>query len=428
MKLLKFLIFSFLILSGCEDLPFTDEDIYSKDSKLETTEEETKKEQNNFQAETETPPLKKQKAISINIEEKEIIAETERESLKAPLPEGIEESLEKEIKVSITDSSLEDNEEVTDSNVAETKEKVTEWKISRTETERQIPEIESLEESKPLLSPDEITIVSGVLELEKDTVIQNRKVVLNMVTITTFEHDLSIKAEEFISNHSLIQNFKEKLKAKKGKRGRDGGDILIETETTQGELQLVLNGEDAGRGKGWRKISKRRREKLRGQKGKDGRNAIYRTFCQDLSILIITIDRHCWDECVFPPTRGTSGEDGRQGLPGLNGKRGGDSGSFYLKALKLSDFHLTSIKRNPGIGSKGSKGSSGGLGGKKGRNGKDKKKLCNVDLPYPERGKKGKKGPRGKNGKNGRKGKVCLEKLFEDNFFENQQQENVICY
>ena len=424
MKHLIFLIFSFLILSGCEELPFTDEDIQDIVPELETTEPETEEEQNHFQGENETPPLKNQKEISINIEEKEITAATEIENLKTPLPEGIEESLEKGVKVSITDNSLEDNREAVDSG---NKEKVTEWKISRKETERQIPETEPIEEKEPL-SPDEITIVSGVLELEKDTVIQNRRVVLNMVTVKTFEHDLTIRSEEFVSNHSVIQNFPEKLKAKKGKSGRNGGDILIETGIAQGKLQLVLNGENAGRGKGWRKISKRKREKLRGKAGRDGRNAVYRTFCKDLSILVITVDRHCWEECVSPPTMGEDGGDGKRGLPGLNGKRGGDSGSFHLKAFELSDFQLTSIKKNPGIGSKGSKGSYGGLAGRRGSNGSDSKMLCDNELPYPKRGKKGKKGPRGKDEKNGREGKVCLEKLFENQSFANQREENIICY
>ena len=124
---------------------------------------------------------------------------------------------------------------------------------------------------------------------------------------------------------------------------------------------------------------------------------------------------------------GEDGGDGKQGLPGHNGKRGGDSVSFHLKAFELSEFHLTSIQNSPGTGSKGSKGS---LGGKKGRNGKDRKKLCNVDLPYPERGRKGKKGPRGKDGENGKKGTVCLEKLFNGkrNSFGSEREESVICY
>ena len=128
-----------------------------------------------------------------------------------------------------------------------------------------------IEEEIEPLSPDEITIVSGVLELEKDTVIQNKRVVLNMVSVKTFEHDLTIRTEEFESNHSVIQNFPEKAKAKKRKPGKDGGDILIETGIAKGKLQLVLNGEDAGRGRGWRRISSKDRDRLRGREGKDGK-------------------------------------------------------------------------------------------------------------------------------------------------------------
>ena len=59
----------------------------------------------------------------------------------------------------------------------------------------------------------------------------------------------------------------------------------------------------------------------------------------------IVLDRDCWQECRVNPTRGGNGEDGRQGYPGYDGKRGGNSGSFYLQAFNLSDFHLTNVKK-----------------------------------------------------------------------------------
>ena len=128
------------------------------------------------------------------------------------------------------------------------------------------------------------------------------------------------------------------------------------------------------------KISKRKRESLRGRPGEDGWDAVYRTFCQDIYIPIIsvTVDRNCWDECILPPTMGEAGGDGRRGLPGFKGKRGGDSGSFHLKAFELSEFHLTSIQKSPGYGSKGSKGSYGGLAGYRGINGRDRKKTLQL--------------------------------------------------
>ena len=217
----------------------------------------TKAEADSFDTETLSP--KNQKEISITIEERESVPDTrEAKNLNPSRVEEITESFGGEVKVSITDSSLEDHEEALDSDFTETKEKVTEWKISRRETERQIPENEipesddPPEEVKPPLSEDEITLISGVFELEKNTVIQNRKVVLSMVTVKTFEYDLTIRAEEFVSNYSVIKNFPEEQKAKRGQSGRDGGDILIETGIAQGELQLILSGENAGRENGWR--------------------------------------------------------------------------------------------------------------------------------------------------------------------------------
>ncbi|MCZ0932440.1 MAG: hypothetical protein OXJ52_04730 [Oligoflexia bacterium] len=77
-------------------------------------------------------------------------------------------------------------------------------------------------QEKPFLD-EEITLISEDLELTEDAVIQNGQVVLDMVTIKTFEYDLFIIAEEFVSNHSIIRNFSEGGKAKKLQNGRNGG-------------------------------------------------------------------------------------------------------------------------------------------------------------------------------------------------------------
>ena len=445
MKVLIFLIFNLFILFGCDELPFTNEDIHIETSKPETVQEEIKEEPDNIQTENEIPIPRNQRETFITIEEKEIVTDTnEAENSRTLIIEEIPESLEKEVKVSITDSSLEEAEE--DFDITDTKEKVTEWKISRRETDIQIPkneisESKPPEEVKPPLSEDEITLISEDLELEEDTVIQNRKVVLNMVAIKTFEHDLTIKSEEFVTNHSVIQNFLEGQKAKKREHGKNGGNILIEAESAKGELQLILNGEEAGRVSNQEIISKKERAKLKGRRGQRGRDAVYKTHCRSggvslslafVPIVSIPMGQKCQDECVSPPTAGQNGGNGLQGIPGSAGKNGGNSGSFYLTAFELSDFHLTSIQNNPGIGSKGSRGSVGGFPGVRGRNGRDRKKLCNYKLPPTSKGKKGKRGPSGRNGENGRKGTVCMEKLIEDTKSSwergNHQKENTICY
>ena len=262
-----------------------------------------------------------------------------------------------------------------------------------------------------------------------------------MVAIKTFEHDLTIKSEEFVSNHSVIQNFPEGQKAKKREHGKNGGNILIEAENAKGELQLILNGEEAGRVSNQEIISKKERAKLKGRRGQRGRDAVYKTHCRSrgvslslgfVPIVSIPVGQKCQDECVSPPTEGQNGGNGLQGIPGSDGKNGGGSGAFYLTAFELSDFHLTSIQNNPGTGSKGSRGSLGGWSGVRGRNGRDSKKLCNHKLSPTSKGKSGKRGPKGKNGRNGKRGTVCLEKLIEDTDSSwergNQQKENTICY
>ena len=99
-------------------------------------------------------------------------------------------------------------------------------KNSPPELEEEPPEIKTHEE----ILEEEITFISEDMNLKKDTVIQNRKVVLDMITIKTFEHNFFILAEEFISNHSVIQNF-------------SCGNIQVEAGIAKGELRLILNGE-----------------------------------------------------------------------------------------------------------------------------------------------------------------------------------------
>ena len=279
-------------------------------------------------------------------------------------------------------------------------------------------ETPNTDEKSEQISEEETTIISEDLELSENLVIQNRKVVLDMMTIQTLQHNLTIIAEEFISNHSFIRNFPEGQTAKDKIDGRSGGHVLIKAKTAKGSLGLTLSGENGGYVHK-RPISRRERGKISGRNGGNGYNAIYDTWCRDIYIPLglgllpgkIVIDKDCWQECRVNPTRGGNGEDGRQGYPGYDGKRGGDSGSFYLQAFNLSDFHLTDVQKTIGLGSRGGKGSAGGYGGERGKNGRDREGLCSSNLPRPKRGSKGNRGRRGKNGINGIEGKVCLENL-----------------
>ena len=345
------LLSGFLIFCGCEELPFTNEDIIASTERPKNT-----KEPDTIQTES-----------------------------KPPLPEKKEEA-----------------------------------PVIQEETEE-----EKENEEPPFLEGD-ITLISEDLELKEDTIIQNRKVVLDMVLIKTFEHDLFIRAEEFISNHSIIRNFPESEKAKKSQNGRNGGNILIKTEKAIGELQLVLNGEEAGRVPRRAFISKSEKERLRGKNGNDGQDAVYRKVCHSITLPfrlspignIPLFPGHsvkkCWYECASSPTAGEDGGRGRRGIPGHNGKNGGDSGSFHLKAFEFSDFHLVNIKNIPGLGSPGGKGSLGGYGGKKGKNGNDRRRLCDTKLSRTEKGDKGRRGRMGNNGIDGKKGEVCIEKLIPE--------------
>ena len=358
-----FLFFAFFVFSACEDLSFTDEDIFQ-------------------------PEIKK-----------EIAKET-------AIPETKNQTSNKET-----------------SNISEDSKQISEEEITvLSEYSKQISEeeITVLSEDSKQISEEEITILSEDLELSENTIIQNKKVILDMMTIKTLQHDLTIIAEEFISNHSIIKNFPEEQTAKKKENGKHGGNVLIEAETASGNLKLILKGENGGLVPVRRSLSKKERLKLKGKAGGNGRDAIYREFCNTETFIILS-NTHCWEECILPPTRGERGGNGLQGFPGWNGKSGGNSGSFHLKAINLSDFYLTDIKKTPGLGSPGGKGSSGGYGGKRGKNGRDTENLCSSHLPRPKKGRKGNRGKYGKNGEKGREEEVCLESLKNQN---QQAKEN----
>ena len=348
MRVFNFLLVSFFILSGCEGLPFTDEDTKDSTEQSSTIDNEAEG-QNESERQPDTPqtisdnsPL--ERTVRINIEEKETAGNNIiPDNIQAPEEVALFDNPAREIKVSITDDSLRDTEEVAaDSDFVEGNGKTTEWTISRTEkgvqqpVEAGPPEDEDLPDETDLsgesnqlaetsppeerelvtepvsepISEEETTIISEDLKLTKDSIIQDRKVVLNRVTIKTFEHDLTIRAEEFISNHSIIQNFWERKEAKKRENAKNGGNILIETEVAQGELQLILNGEHGRRVSRNRSVS---RSKLKGQRGKNGQDAVYRKYCRDVRFLgVMTVDRKCRYRCVASPTGGKMEMMGRR--------------------------------------------------------------------------------------------------------------------
>ena len=304
---------------------------------------------------------------------------------------------------------------------------------------------------------EESTLLTEDMALTTNTVIRSKKVILNEVTVKTFHHDLRIITDEFISHNAVIQNFPEGQKAERNKHGRKGGHILIEAVTAEGQLQLILNGEQGGMAL-QRRLSKKDLLNLKGGKGAKGKNAVYRKLChqespQQWRMALLKIMKQngypeipafliapslkekypCVEECVIPPTKGSDGEKGRSGLAGPDGKNGGHSGSFHLKAFNLSGFNLMSIVNNPGTGSEGGNGTPGGLGGKGGESGKDRKNICKFHMLRAKNGARGKSGSKGKRGKDGKKGKICLERLIPNYEMENPESNargegEIVCY
>ena len=349
-----FLFISLFIFLSCEDLHWTDEDILKETEKKE---------------ETERKEVHPQSII-------EIYKEIEKEDIEA--------------KSTVSISSIYEPANQTEDKDASSK---TSKKFFNNPA-----------------SKGEVIVISEDLELKESTIIKGKKVILDMVKVQTNEHSLTILADEFLSNHSVIQNFKGGQKAKKKEDGKPGGSILILVYKASGNLKLFLNGENAGKVSKRRILTREEKEELLGHNGKNGRDAIYKKFCRKERFLFLT-NKKCWLECILKQTRGENGGEGKRGLSGEEGRAGGDTGSFQLKAYNLLDFHLEEIKKSVGVGSKGGSGSYGGFGGKAGKNGRDDKSLCGERLSRPKKGNKGKDGLVGKTGKNGVERLVCLEVL-----------------
>ncbi len=266
----------------------------------------------------------------------------------------------------------------------------------------------------------ETTIISENLDLFNDMVIQNKRVIFDKVVIRTFEHDLFILADEFISDNSIIQNFSPEQIAKRAQDGRSGGNILIEAISVKGNVKLILNGERGG-SVSRRKISNRQLNKLSGRKGRRGQNAVYRNICNEYVAGLFTTGIICGIKCIARPTNGENGEDGVRGFRGFDGKNGGNSGSLLVKAFDTSEFVFAEVKQTPGFGSKGGRGSYGGEGGRGGRPGRDRSKLCYSSTYEGREGDDGDRGKRGEKGKDGEKGTVCIEKISSDKEIRNQK-------
>ena len=174
---------------------------------------------------------------------------------------------------------------------------------------------------------EETTVVTEDMDLKATTVIQSKKVILE-ATVKTFQYDLIITADEFISNNAVIQNFPEGQKAKQNTHGKNGGHILIDTKKAKGNLQLILNGEHGGPAPE-RRLSKTELSKFKGGDGGNGTDAVYQTVCQNnhpkkwekaaytivkqngifgihtaFIIQRMRDDRPCLDVCLTPPKKG----------------------------------------------------------------------------------------------------------------------------
>lgn len=105
-----------------------------------------------------------------------------------------------------------------------------------------ISETRDLEVPKDYIFPKKFT-------LSNNMTIQNERVFMSRSTVTTLNYNLTIKTKKLIIlEKSLVQNFEENQKAAPVSHGRNGGEIRIEAETAEGDLEVTLNSEIGGDG------------------------------------------------------------------------------------------------------------------------------------------------------------------------------------
>ena len=236
-----------------------------------------------------------------------------------------------------------------------------------------------------------VTIIDKHLILDSDLNIEADNLIVLSERISTQNFNLNIKANKIIFSDLVIQNFPNRVNTSKTIHGLSGGKIEIESEIIEGNLEVLLTGQDGKVGVEQKPIG----ESGRGQKGRDG--------SPGKPLCVNTPDGQicsCHDRVDPEP-----GHKGRKGLTGNPGGNGGNTGDLYLNIKNAQKLELT-YEMTPGKGAIGSLGGEGGPGGKGGTMHIDS--YCGGGKVAPN-GPKGDRGESGKNGLNGKEGKVCIK-------------------
>jgi hypothetical protein len=180
--------------------------------------------------------------------------------------------------------------------------------------------------------------------------------------------------------------------------GRGGGFLELQTETLEGNLEIVLRGERGGVG-----ATGQADPSLNGPAGRNGLDHEYRP-AQINGFGAQVID----PICVRPPTDGEVGGPGQPGRSGGVGYRGGSSGAAHVQVSHQSESRIN-YTFEPGEGGIGGAGGPGGLGGPGGKAGNSLIKntfgtLQSGPCAIAREGASGQEGPRGSEGPMGEAG------------------------
>jgi hypothetical protein len=192
--------------------------------------------------------------------------------------------------------------------------------------------------------------------------------------------NMRLEIGELVSEGGAIATFPDNTITPVGVDGQSGGNLEIAITHATGKLQVVMRGQDGGRGVAGEALM----DALTGAKGAKGRDAVYATG-------------------IFAPgSDGSPGGVGYQGLKGGNGFKGGDTGTALINVGSVTDFHLliTGIVGHGGPGGPGGPGGKGGPGGDPGRD--------SIQRSAGPQGPQGPQGPEGLAGPSGIKQNVCV--------------------
>jgi hypothetical protein len=248
---------------------------------------------------------------------------------------------------------------------------------------------EAAHASNDLVVDGEYIVPTPKIEAQQMTLHYDRLVLSKGAKFVTNGLNLRLEIGELDSKGGMITTFPDNKVTPVGVNGRSGGNLEIVIGHATGQLQLLMRGEDGGRGIDGAAPT----EALRGPKGANGAN------CSSAGTLV----------CIGAEN-GQRGGVGQRGLVGGVGFKGGDSGTAALTVTTSSNFSL-SISEVPGGGGRGGQGGTGGPGGFGGDPGGNPASPLLPSYPQTFIGPPGPEGPRGPEGPPGPGGieqKICV--------------------